>query len=186
MGIVIILVAAVFVWYFVFHRKKQKESAISAPVGSKADAVVEEALEVVNDFLNVGKVALILSDSSTDFRGCIMFRPKERPPFSGKTRNYGFCIELCNVSDLSIGASKYPKMLTNNPEFAEKYYNFINKYEDCFDPSKKAYVYVTKRNVTLMKDQENQMYAKLKQQIIEHCELAEFKGTLLYTKNVAR
>lgn len=186
MGIVIILAAVVLVWYFGFHRKKQKKTSAGAPIGSEADAVIEEALEVVNDFLNAGKVALLLSDSSTDFRGCIMLCAKELPPFYGKTRKYGFYIELCNVSDLTIGAKKYPKMLTKNPEFAEKYYSFISKYEDCFDPSKKAYVYETKRYVTLMEGQGNQLYKKLSQQISQRCELADFSNGLLYTKNIPR
>lgn len=182
----IILLVIVLVWYFGFYRKKGEKSNDRISIGSEADAVIEEALEVVNDFLNAGEVAVIFSDSSTDFRGHILYVPTAIPPFSGKVINYGFCIELCNVSDLTIGAKKYPKMLTNNPEFAEKYYNFINKYQLCFDSSKNSYVYRTSRSVPLTKGQKDQLYVKLGQQITKRCELADFSGGLLYTKNVYR
>ncbi len=170
-----------------FLWKKKTEGRISSIQNEDAaDQLIEEALTVINDFLTIGSDASILTDSSTDFRGHIIFVPDARPPFSGKTINYGFYIQLCDVSDLTVGASKYPKVLINNPSLADRYYSFINKYRNCFDPSECGYVYRTRTAVPLVKGQENQLQAKLGQQIAQRCELADFSGGLLYTKNVYR
>ena len=188
MGLIIILVAVALIWYFGFYKKKQTSNAdsTSAPIEVNTDPLVEEALAVVNDFLNIGSDASILTDSSTDFRGHIIFVTDARPPFSGKTTNYGFHIQLCDLSDLTIGARKYPKVLENNPNLAENYYAFISKYQNCYDASERGYVYRTQRTVPLLKGQEKQLHAKLGQQIAARCPLADFSGGLLYTKNVYR
>lgn len=188
MGLIIILVAVALIWYFGYYKKKQTSNAgsTSAPLEVNTDPVVEEALTVVNDFLNIGRDALLLTDSSTDFRGFILIATDARPPFSGKTTNYGFYIRLCNLSDLAIGARKNPKMLENNPKLADNYYAFINKYQNCYDASERGYVYKTQRTVPLLKGQEKQLHSKLEQQIAARCPLADFSGELLYTKNVAR
>lgn len=170
-----------FLW-----KKKDEGSVSSIQNDAMVNQLLEEALAVVNDFLTIGSDASILTDSSTDFRGHIIFVPDARPPFSGKTINYGFYIQLCDVSDLTVGASKYPKILINNPNLADRYYSFINKYRNCFDPSESGYVYRTRIAVPLQKGQESQLQAKLGQQIAQRCELADFSGGLLYTKNVYR
>ncbi len=187
MGLVLILIVIALVWYFGFYKKKKAaDTPTNAPIETNADPVVEEALTVINDFLTIGSDASILTDSSTDFRGHIVFVTDARPPFTGKTTNYGFYIKLCDLSDLTIGARKYPKMLTNNPNLADNYHAFISKYQNCYDASEGGYVYRTQRTVPLLKGQEKQLHAKLGEQIAARCPLADFSGGLLYTKNVYR
>lgn len=174
------------IWYFGFYKNKKTEnSTSSASFEVNAEPVIREALEVINDFLNVGTVAQIFH-GDTDFRGFINFSRDARPPFTGNRINYGFVIILEDVDDMSISAAKYPKMLINNPDLAREYYAFMSKYQNCFDPSEKAYVYRTTNTVPLLKGQDTQLTQLLRDRIAKECPLADFSGSLLYTKNVAR
>jgi len=192
MSFIIIIVIVGLVYYFGFYKPKKTNHGGSeahvAPLqdDTAVDQLVEEALVVVNDFLTIGSDASILTDSSTYFRGHIIFVPDARPPFSGKTVNYGFFIKLCDLSDLTVGARKYPKLLANNPNLASNYNSFIAKYRNCYDASEVGYVYRTRRTVPLLKGQEHLLHAKLGAQIAQHCSLADFSGGFLYTKNVWR
>jgi len=183
-SIILILIIVGVLWHF--KSKGNKKQLATTPIGESGDDVVKEALTVVNDFLNIGSDASLFTDSSSDFRGHIIFTPDARPPFSGNKVNYGFYIKLSDVSDLRIGARKYPKMLTNNPDIAERFHAFIGKYGNNHVASEGGYVYRTKRTVALHRGQEGQLHAKLGQQIAEKCPLADFSGNLLYTKNVYR
>jgi hypothetical protein len=186
MGFIIILIVGALIWYFGFYKKKQANNTLaSSSIETNAEPVLQEALGVINDFLNVGTVAQIFH-GDTDFRGFINFTRDARPPFQGKYINYGFVIILEAVDDMSISAAKYPKMLTNNPDFADKYYAFMRKYQNCFDPEKKAYVYITTNTVPLLKGQDTQLTQLLRERVANECPLADFSGSLLYTKNVAR
>lgn len=185
MTIILLIIAIALFWYFGSFKRKQNNNVDNSAQFNE-NLVIEEAVTVINDFLNVGSTAHILSCTDEYFTGHICFNPDMRSSPVGTRNAYGFCIYLCSVSDLSAKAQKYPKLLINNPDHAEKYHSFISKYRDCYDPNSKRYVYRTKNTVLLDQTQKDQMRAKLAQQVAARCPLADFEGESLYTKNVMR
>ena len=166
---------------------KAKDAYSKSTVKSSTpyEAVINEAIPIINDFLNIGDLARLLTDSSTDFRGLIICAADARPPFHGRMIDYGLHIKLNDVGDLTIGAQKYSDMLARFPEEANKYNSFIRKHRYNYDASERGYVYRTTNTVSLREGEEKMLYSELSQQVIQRCPLAEYGSNgLLYTKNV--
>lgn len=186
-----ILIIAVLVWYFFFYRKKQKEKEqakiqdvlSNTPIGLEAEPVLQEAINVINDFLNAGSV-IQLFNLDNDYSGCVHFLPEVRNRRDTYVSEYGIQIFIADVDDLSVEANKYPKMLTNNPSTAIQYESFMNRYKACFNPDKKEYVYHTINTVGLAGKQPERLIEMLRQRVATECPLADFEGSILYNKSV--
>jgi len=176
-----LIIIALIIIIFLFSRtQKGGKERSPTPKGNDANAVIEEAVTVINDFLNAGSVAQVFS-SETDFRGLVIYTPDSR----GHS-NYGVYILMNDVCDLRNKDRAYPKMISNNPGFAAEYYEFMDKYGNCYSASDRGYVYRTRNTVSLSRGQEKQLKAKLTEEIVKRCPLADLSGSLLYTKNVYR
>lgn len=178
-----LIVIGVIVWFFKTRKKKKaeqttREMIAKMPIGQEVEPVIDEAVNVVNDFLNAGTV-VGLFHGDTDFNGVIYYLVEYRG--SGKS---GILVGMPETNDLSIDATKYPKMLTNNPSIAAQYYDFMGSYQKCYDPTKKAYIYHTFHTVPLSNTQAEQVKQRLKQKIENECPLADYSGDILYNKSV--
>lgn len=151
--------------------------------------VVYEAVNVINDMLEVGLAASIFSD--LDYEGFIIAVADARPPFGRKHTDYGLFIKMCSVSDLATCLHKYPRM-RKNPQNWEMIYGlkrFAEKYSDCYDPAEEAYIYCTKNTVAIPKKTwRNRETVDLRgilfDEVRKQCPLADFEGTPIHTKNV--
>lgn len=186
MKILLVIVAVFIIYKSVKKSNCSKNNATSPNFETDAAPVIEEALGVINDFLNAGNVVSAFSAGVTDFRGFIVYVPDARPPFKGNKINYGIHICLTSAGNVRLGAQKYPKMLANNPDLGNKYYDFVYKYQNCYNSSEEAYIYDTRKTVLLTKGQEKELMGKLSQQITQKCPLADFHSGMLYTKGVCR
>ena len=153
------------------------------------EALIKEATEIINDFLEVGLAASMFSDSNLDFSGHIIVVADARPPFSGKYTNYGIHISMHNPSDLRTGAERYPKMYRNNPLQAEKLDHFLYKYGSMYNYNEKAYDVRTSRTVPIRSGKHAEAEReKLRTLVLKHvakeCPLSEYNGSLLYNKSV--
>lgn len=175
---------------------KQNLSNGTADVNSSAvDALIDEVVEVVNDMLEVGMVASIISYSDhTDYRGCIQVLPFT---VSFAPQLVGYKVVMHSVSDLE--SRRYGCHIYGIPDQEEKMDQldeFIQKYSDCYNAKDKQYEYTTRKNI-LVPNSCKQIpqgkivdYDRLLCEIKSRCPLAEVfdwssRGSF-YTKTVSR
>lgn len=180
MEVIIILLIVGVMWYIFARKKKQTPANAQSEATTDPTPLLNEALEVVNDFLNIGSSIQLFS---SDFRGniscaCISMQ-----------NSLAFKIVLCDTPNLRKMIIQYPKMMENNHEVAEKCYAFLAKYENCFEPLEEGYVYKTRYTVPENKKQDIrvELTNRLNILIAQSCPLAEFAcGGMLFTKGVDR
>ncbi len=153
---------------------------------SAVAALIDEAIEVINDMLEVGTCASLYSYS---YNGLIVPTPSAIPPF-GRRTNYRMIITMNDIDNLQQTRDKYPK-LKENPNLQsenEKLDIFLGKYGHCYNVREHSYIYETRCTVALGKNDKHQqeLRALLYQQIKQRCPLADFHAGLLYSKTVAR
>ena len=152
---------------------------------SQVAALIEEAVYVINDMLEVGGAANIFS--VIDYEGFICVVPDERPPFNGKTICYGFGIHMMSISELSACKDRYPRMRTNpeNYQMIANLDRFAEKYKAYYDYAEERYVYFTKRTVQINRDNRMNLEKLLYEEVKNRCPLADFEGIPIHTKGVA-
>lgn len=152
------------------------------------DALIDEAVEVINDMLEVGLAAHQVSE--IDYEGFIIFNPTI---ISFVPRTVGIHIVMNSISDLR-GCRHSAPAYTRRPEWADemdKLDRFIEKYSYCYDSQRNQYVYETKNNIPVpysMKEIPAAQIvdrARLSHEIERRCPLADFSNGHLHTKNVA-
>lgn len=151
------------------------------------DALIDEAVEVINDMLEVGFAARIKSEA--DYEGFIIYFPTI---ISFVPRTVGIYIKMVSVSDLRSCRYRH-SAYDHIPEYKEemdKLDRFIEKYSYCYNPQEKAYIYETRKNIPVPYSKKNVPagkivnIARLRSEIEQRCPLADFSGVGLHTKNV--
>lgn len=147
--------------------------------------LIDEAVSVINDMLEVGSAASL---HSLDYEGFIIAVPSARPPF-GRYIDYGFYIKMVDACNLKECQYKYPAM-RNNPDNREMYEvldSFVNKYGNCYSDEERGYVYETRATAPLRSKNEDDrelLRALLHQEVSKRCLLADMSRTPIHTKTV--
>lgn len=175
------------IWIGSRRSSKEQTSPSAIDMSDPAvSALINEAVEVVNDMLEVGTAVTLYG--SGKYNGHIYPLIASRPPY-GRYTNYGIVIHMFDVDDLHQCKEKYPRM-RNNPNLHDLNTNldrFIYKYSRNYNSAEERYVYETKSTVQLKGDKNKQaLTALLWSEIKSRCPLADTDSGRLYTKNVAR
>lgn len=165
----------------------EKEAAKYAlnPADPAIKALIDEAVRVINDMLEVGSGASIFSE--LDYEGFIIAVPDFRRSFTKKVSDYGFCINMHNVSNLRDCRNRYPNV-RYNPAYSNliiRYDSFSEKYNYCYSPSKEGYIYNTRNTVRLRVSDRDKLNAFLHEEVALRCRLADMSGAGIHTKDVA-
>lgn len=180
---VIFIFLVIVILYIVIRVKKQKKGEKEAvqerfTIDSSTDAAIEEAITVINDFLEVGHTVSLVSEK---YGGAISAFTK-----CTNAGKYKVIITMNKSGNLQQAMDKYPKMFANNPKMAEKSEAFLYKYRNCYNAAEDSYIYETRNSVALRRGQENGFRAKLLEQVRQRCSLAEVRGDIIFTSNVPR
>ena len=161
--------------------------SIIDPAAKKA--LIDEAVEVINDMLEVGFIAHCFSD--LDYEGhispiacTISYEPKYNLS--------GFSIHMRNISDLRTCRNNRPR-IDSNPAWAEelrKLDRFIQKYSFCYNPSMNEYNYKTHNNIPVKPSKKQGTTvavstAELMREVAARCPKADLQNGLLHTSDVA-
>ncbi len=175
------LIVVVLIVYFIFKlfrggSKNTEDSCQISEVSMDDPAVaalIDEAIMVINDMLEVGRPALMYSER--DYEGLIIAVADARPPFKGNYIDYGFHIRMHNISDLSLCRSSLGSTVDS----------FIRRYSHCYSSSDRGYVYKTNLTVRIHNDNRGALRTLLYKQVELRCPLADFSNGHLHTKGVA-
>lgn len=186
----LLFIAIVYILYKLLKPKDTKQESAVSNVSMSDPAVktlIDEAVAVVNDMLEVGHAAQIYSGS--DYEGVIYAHAYTRPPYSGRAA-YGIQIIMADVKNLEDCVDRYPKMWSNpdNLEMNANLAYFMNKYSRYHDPNENRYVYRTTHTAPLKYTDKTSEVLKslLFDQVEKRCPLANIRNGVVYTKNVAR
>lgn len=192
------VLCAVAVTYLALRISVRRDNSVSSSnddfstdSDASAVALIDEAVEVINDMLEVGLIAHIFSEIENE--GFIIVTPGTIS-YEQKYNLSGFYIQMHSISDLRSCRHRYP-LYDQKPEWAEemrKLDRFIQKYSYCYDPVEKAYVYKTRKNIPIKpsrkKNVTNVAVSKetLLQEVAARCPLADMSGTPIHNKKIAR
>lgn len=199
--------AVMTVWLFfeircgrLFFQKRKRAAmreqrlALESIVHSPAvDALIDEAVEVVNDMLEIGYIVHILSPE--EYNGLIHTMPNT---VSFVPRLAGYTIVMGTV-DLRSCRHRNP-VYDQKPEWADrmaKLDRFIKKYSYCYNSQRHAYVYNTRKGIPVPSSLQEIPAGKIVDnerflcEVKSRCPLADIPNSpsmrgAFYTKNISR
>lgn len=158
------------------------------PDNEEIKRLIDEAVYVINCMLESGLAASLYSDGF--YEGFILTLPETRNGFVGNTNvgNYGFEITMHQTPDLKECRDKYRRRFSSAhwSEINSQLDIFLRIFENYYVVSSEQYIYKTKNTASLLHNDRMRLKAYLYEQIELRCPLADFSGTPIHTKNVAR
>ena len=142
--------------------------------------LVDETINIVNEIFDISEIAHFLSD--IDYTGTVLVMP-----YAVRNANNTYCMKIFmqEVSELEQCRQKNIRWKDNPDNHSKnaKFYGFARKYRNNYNPSRHCYEIDTRTTVRMSKNKLPKLEAYIKEQIQKRCEMATYRGNVLYHKN---
>ena len=165
------------------NQNQASSPASSYTPSAEVSAMVDEAIDIVNEILDIAPTASSMSDIEYSNTVCVI--PTTVKGVHARNDEYRFTVFMPNVSDLEHILNKYTQWRSNpaNHEHVAKLTAFAWKYRNYYNPSRNEYEIDTKSTAQIPQSKLPQLEVYLKDQIMKRCEMATYRGNVLYHKN---